>query len=224
MAEEEKTVEELQAELDAANVKVKEFRENNISLKTSLEAFEGVDVEEYRKMKGEADALEKQELLKSGDVEAILAKERAESDKRIEALNTRIAELDGTIVKMTVTDRLKIAASKVGARTEAIDDLVSSVGSDWELRDGVPVHVRLGEIVLSEKNAGQNMEMEEYFSAVATSKPFYFGESTGGGGEQSFERGDGVRVIENTAENLGKYSKEIREGKVKVATLQSEAA
>jgi hypothetical protein len=162
-------------------------------------------------------------LIASGDVEALIAKERADADKRIEALNGRVSELTGTITAMTVTDRLKAAAGDVGARAEAIDDLVRSVGGEWELRDGVPVHVKNGEVILSAKNAGENMGMPEFFSGVAVAKPFYFGGSHGAEGEEGKKRGDGVQVVTNTPENLGKYSKEIREGKVIVESLQSQA-
>jgi len=215
---------QMKLDIEATNVKIKEFRDTNINLKQALETFDGVDVDEYKRFKVEADAVEKQELLKSGDVEAILAKEKADADKRIEALNLKISELDGTITTMTVTDRLKAAAGEVGARAEAIDDLVRVVGGEWELRDGEAVHLKNGEVVLSPSRAGENMDMKEYFAAVAISKPFYFGASNGADGEQARVQSDGVRIIANTPENLGTYSKEIREGKVVVQSLQSQVA
>ena len=84
-------------ELDEAVEKIKkledqvsEFRGRNIEQARTLDEFEGINPDEVRALLQQKKDLETQELIKSGDVEEALEKQRAaltaDFDKRFQAL------------------------------------------------------------------------------------------------------------------------------------------
>ena len=94
-----------------------------------------------------------------------------------------------------------------------MDDVVRLASGNWELREGTPMLVQNGEVVLSKEKPGEPMAMGEYFKSMLHEKPFYFQTSAGsGGGSQTNARG--VKVIPNDPISIGQYAEEIRKGEV----------
>jgi len=206
------------------NDRIKEFRENNISLKkqaeelqTKLKNYDGVDPEKYRELTELERQKRDKELIEKGDVETLLnerlASERTTYQKQLDAINTELTKTRGELVATKVTDTLKTAAANAGVRPEAMDDVVRLASGNWELREGTPTLVQNGEVVLSKEKPGEPMAMGEYFKSMLHEKPFYFQTSAGsGGGSQTNARG--VKVIPNDPISIGQYAEEIRKGEV----------
>jgi predicted RNase H-like nuclease (RuvC/YqgF family) len=221
------TIEEAQEEIKDLKVKVNEFRDNNIKLKEQIEAFDGIDADKVKELLATQKDVETKELIKAGDVEAALEKQKealtADFDKRLSAVQEESAGLRGDLHTLQVTDKLKDAALEAGAREDAVPDLVKSAASDWQLKDGQPVYIVNDQIQLSKTDAGENMGMEEYFKGLATSKPFFFNGSGGAGGEEDKGKRKGApRVIPRS--EMGKYTKEIKAGEVVVEGYEPVAA
>ena len=209
-----------------AGERVQEFRTKNIDLiketndlREKLQQFDGVDVEVYKTLQAERDALETQELLKKGDVDALLTREReknqAEWNKRFEAVEGENKDLKTTLVKLKVTDELKSAAAAARVRPEALDDVVELASREWMLDNGAAVRKRGEEVVLSSANPGQNQSMGEYFEELARSKPFFFAASGGSGGQET--RPGGAKILRNpTPLQMGQLAEEIAPGEVEV--------
>lgn len=208
------------------NDRIKEFRENNISLKQQaetllekLKAFDGVDPAKYQELAELERQKRDKELIEKGEIDTLLT-ERLESAKntyqtQIDAIKAELDTTRGELVATKVTDTLKTAAANAGVRPEAMDDVVRLASGSWELRDGTPTLVQDGEVVLSKESAGDPMGMPEYFKSMLQEKPFYFQSSAGsGGGSQTNARG--VKVISNDPVLVGQYAEQIAKGEVVV--------
>jgi len=221
------TLEEAQEEIKDLKVKIGEFRDNNVKLKEQIEAFDGIDAAKVKELLATQKDVETKELIKAGDVEAALEKQKealtADFTKRFDALQAANNGLQGDLHTLQVTDKLKDAALEAGAREDAVPDLVKSAASDWQLKEGKPVYVVNEQIQLSKANAGENMGMAEYFEGLATSKPFFFNGSGGAGGEEDKGKRKGTpRTIPRS--EMGKYTKEIKAGEVQVEGYEPVAA
>jgi len=219
------TIEELEEQLTAAEAKVKEFRDNNITilrerdgLKDQLGGFEGIDAEKYRSMLSQQDQIERDELIKKGDVDELLKRDRdafaTDFTKRLDAVQTENESLKREIIGTKVTDELRKAATGAKVKGEAVDDLVKLAGSEWVLENGAAVRKTGDDVVLSTERPGENQTMPEYFAELAQSKPFYFEPSQGGGGQgQPGGGGGGVKVLLNpTPQEMGRNAEAIASG------------
>ncbi len=228
MADGDPTVESLTAELKEAKDRLSEFRDNNVKHKEALEKFEGIDVDEYRELKSAKDALERKELIKAGDVEtaidAALEKQKADFDKRLEAVQGENTTLQADLRTLRVTDRLKVAAADAGARSEAVEDLIKSVSDQFEIVDGELVHQSNGSPTLSKAKAGENMGPEEFFTEHAVSKPFFYGASGGGGGEETRKVTGSKRMISKEEFQSGRFNEQVKKGEVEVEGYQDAVA
>ena len=129
------------------NDRIKEFRENNISLKkqaeelqTKLKNYDGVDPEKYRELTELERQKRDKELIEKGDVETLLnerlASERTTYQKQLDAINTELTKTRGELVATKVTDTLKTAAANAGVRPEAMDDVVRLASGNWNCAKG----------------------------------------------------------------------------------------
>ena len=221
------TLEEAQEEIKDLKIKVGEFRDNNVKLKEQIEAFDGIDAAKVQDLLATQKDIETKELIKAGDVEAALGKQRealtVDCNKRFDALQAANTGLQDNLHTLQVTDKLKDAAILAGAREDAVPDLVKSAAGDWQLKDGMPVYVVNDQIQLSKTDAGESMGMGEYFEGLATSKPFFFNGSGGAGGEEDKGKRRGApRTIPRS--EMGKYTKEINAGEVLVEGYEPIAA
>ena len=150
--------------------RIQEFRNKNIevikeanALRLKLEAFGDLTPEAAQALREEKAQLERQELLKKGDVEALITKERerfsADWNKRLELVQAENANLQKTLIQLKVTDELKSAAAAAYVRPEAIPDVVELAAREWVLVDGVAVRKRGEETVFSKREPGKNQGM-----------------------------------------------------------------
>lgn len=206
----------LQCEGAVPKKRLDEFRQTNTELKTRLEAFDGIDPEEYAKM-----------LKERGDWEAGNAKTKEEIEEQVEkrtkALKEegekKIAELEAT----TATQRAKLeklqidaavidAATEIGLKTTAHDDIVSRARGTWKLdEDGKPVAMDGDEKLYGP--GGDPMSMAEWSAKLAKDAPHLFEENKGGGsggGGKGGGTGDEVNPWNEKTFNLTEQGKMLR--------------
>ncbi len=211
---------------DDTNDKIQEFRKTNIevmkerdALRKNLEAYGNLTPEEAKVLLDEKEQIERKELLKKGDVETLITRERerfaGEWNKKMEALEAKNSVLEKTVVQLKVIDELKNAATAALVRPDAIQDVVELSTREWVLDNGVAVRKRGQEVVLSSKEPGKNQSMGEYFLELAQQKPFYFQPSTGSDGRPT--SGHQGRVLRNpSAVELGRNAEAIEKGEIVV--------
>lgn len=218
-----------------AEDRLKEFRANNIALRQEtqtlkqqmeeaqgkLKAFEGVDVDEYTKLKGLQKQLENQELIKEGDLEKLLANTKEELKKeyggRIQALETKLKTTEDDLHRTRITDALTKSAVSAGVDPDVLEDAVFLASREWQLEEGKAVRKVDDEVVLSQDNAGKNQTMEEYWQEVSQKKPKFFLPSGGGGGRQpGGPGGNAPTVIPNDPVSIGANAEKIAKGEAVV--------
>ena len=158
-----------------------------------LKGYDGIDPEEYTRLKEEAEARDKKKMLDAGKVDELLEKQKAQleekSSKDIAALTAERDELSTLNRKLLLTDVLKAEALKNAAHETALGDIVSRADV-WQLQDGKPVAVDgEGTPILKE---GRHITMTEWLTDLQTSAPHLFKTSSGGGTPPGGGSGNGA--------------------------------
>lgn len=158
-------------------------RQARKDLDKRLAALKDVDPEEYRRLKDEADAKEREKLEKDADLKRLsdkmTAKEREFSEKE--------AKLLGEIRTMRLDDSLKAAAIAHGVHKDYLDDFVTVLKAR---------HVKLGDDlklqVLDADGDPSTLTLDDLMKDMKGKKPGYFeGSSSSGGGSQQHRGGGG---------------------------------
>lgn len=161
--------------------KLTEFRDSNRKLNADLKAaaeklkqFDGVDPDEYRKLKESGDdkpnpqatALQKR-------IEALEAAIRAENEQRV-AAEQRLAQTK-------IGDALRQAAQKIGVNPGMIDDVIQlpSIRSAWQLDAKGNVVAKDGDEVIYGKDGRAPITVEEFMQGRLHKG--YLQPSSGGG-------------------------------------------
>lgn len=208
------------------NDKIQEYRKKSIeamkerdALRKNIDAYGKLTPEEAKALLDEKEQIEHKELLKKGDVDTLITRERErfadEWNKKLEAIQAENVNLQKTVVQLKVIDELKNAATAALVRPEAIMDIVELATREWVLENGAAVRKRGQEVVLSGKEPGKNQSMSEYFLEIAQQKPFYFQPSSGSDGRPT--GGHAAKVLRNpTPVELGRNAEAVAKGEIVV--------
>jgi hypothetical protein len=189
-------------DLEAPN-KVKEFRTNNIALKQENEQLkaklEGIDVDEYQRLKAEAQKAEDQKKIDAGEIEALLNERtermRADLQAKIDSLQKAYDKmkadkesLDGRLSEVLIDSEITKAVSKVGVlKKDAMDLVLSLAKKTWVLEDGHPIAKKDGKPIYG-KDPSKQIDFDEWAQTVAMERPYLFESAEGlesrGGGER----------------------------------------
>jgi hypothetical protein len=167
--------------------KVREFRDTNIALAKQLEdltkKFSGVDLEAYGGMVEQQRKLRDKELIDSGKVEELFAERmapmRTAFEKDLGAAKEHSSKLQAQLETLLIDGAIRDAASKVGVRATAVDDVLLRGRQAFKLQDGKAVPMD-GDKMLYGKG-GDPMSVDEWVSGLADRAPHLFEPSQGGG-------------------------------------------
>jgi hypothetical protein len=193
------------------SVKVREMRDNNITLLKELEElrplkakYEGVDPDAARAA-----------LAKAADVEQMREKlaalESRPDPTKLEA--ELVAERDAHAATK-FRNQITTACLTAGVRDSAIDYVITSAEKIFAV-DGTTTEP-------SKQNPGTNLTISEWLQSLSQSSDFLFKPSRGGGAGPRSEthRLGAIRaqneLVNPTAQELGKHASEIASGKLKV--------
>lgn len=200
-------VDQLKADLAAANAKVGEFRTTNVDLLRKLDAlgpeiqkFSGLDADKVR-----ADLAEL-ETLRQRPVSA--------SPERIAELEAKVAAAEATAATTTLRAAVSDAFTKAGGRAEALDFVLSKARDVFTVADGQVIAA-----VFSPDRPGERLTVHEFIAAQTKAVPFAFQPSSGGGatGSTGFGGNGGVReIVDPTPAQLGQLGAELRAGTVRI--------
>lgn len=213
------------AEVAERDRKLNEFRDNNRKLNESvkerddkLKLFDGVDPEEYRKLKDGQKPPE--------GIEAIVAAAVAKANKPLHAqveqltADKKKSDEDAAKAKKDLADKeleglIRDAAIKFGVEDTAVEDFVARGKRLFSLDNGKPVARREGEDVYSKRDRSQLLTLAEWAEDQQVEAPHLFKPSRGGGADT---RGGGgkptKKIIVNGDDPLdvGRHLEEIAKG------------
>lgn len=200
-------VDQLKADLVAANAKVAEFRSTNIDLLKQLDAlgpvvqkFSGLDADKVRADLAELETLRRQPA--------------GASPERIAELEGKLAAAEAATATTTLRAAVSDAFTKAGGRAEALDFVLSKAQGLFTVADG-----QIVASVFSPDRPGERLTVHEFIAAQTKASPFVFHSSSGGGasGSTGFASGGGVReVVDPTPAQLGQLGAAIKAGTVRI--------
>jgi hypothetical protein len=167
--------------------KVKQFRQENVELRRKLEEMEaltaGIDVEEYRELKGKASKAREKHLSDKGDFEEIynqrLAPLKAEKERMEKELKTQLAQREAKLATLLIDNEIRAAAAKNGVRATAVDDVLLRGHSLFKLDGDKVVPMKSGQLIYGKD--GEPLGITEWIGGLASDAPHLFNESQGGG-------------------------------------------
>lgn len=136
--------------------------------------YEGLDPEEARAALELKRSLETQELVKKGDIETLLERERkklrGEADKIKGDYEARLSSTNAVLAKLLRDDAVTRAAVDAGVRKEALDDVLLHAGTALSVVDGKVVD-----------REGEAVDVSKWLKGLLDKKRHWLGDSTGGG-------------------------------------------
>ena len=214
------------SELDAANAKVIEFRNNNqalnakaTELETLKEKFKDVDPAEYERVKGELEEIKKKGITKPDDVttkiqEAVTAAVKPLSDKLADAELKRL-ESDTELQQSRLRSGLTTAALEGKALKKAVGWVVNSAMDVFELDATGTLKAKAGHF--SADKPAELISIGEWMTEQAKGDLSFAFETSRGGG--SGEPGGGTppntatQVVTRDPAELGKHLEDLASGK-----------
>jgi hypothetical protein len=182
-----------------AKEKLDKFRNNNTELmeevkklKEDLKPFDGVDVNLYHELKAKEQDLKDDKLVKKGDVEQI--RERATAaikedharqikakDDIIAEKDNKLAQLSGSLKKITIDNALLSEANQRGLKKGADRFLLATAERFWDLdADSKPVVKDDNGKIRYGKN-GDEMRPAEWLDEIQSQHSYLFEGNTGSG-------------------------------------------
>lgn len=217
----------LESQLNEVKSKLAEFRDTNITvlkdrdkLKKQLEAFDGIDTEEYKALKAEKESLGKLGVNNSTDlpkvIESFVAKAVNPLKQELETAKAEREQAKHELQAKAVDTKITEAAIKAGILPDVLSDVVERAHKIFKYVDGEVV-ARNGELPIYGKDGSKPLSIEEWIGKPAeTSLPKAFFQPSSGGGANggAGDRGAGAKVLSNPdAKTFGANLEDIATGK-----------
>lgn len=217
--------------LTAANAKIVEFRDKNISLLKEVDAlrplatkFDGIDPDEARAAVTKVRELGKKGIKDADDFEARVA---ATVENIVKPLREQITQsANETAAERRRADefllhsRIAETFTKAGGKAKAVDFVVDLAKQAFEVKDST-VAAKVGKF--SVDKPGETLTIDEWVTSILPKEhDFVFEPSKGGGAPPVKEKGPsspkpGQTLLKNpTPQQLGEYATDIAAGKVKI--------
>jgi hypothetical protein len=187
----------LQTEADPdAKKKVDEFRDNNVKLMKELDEMKkkygNIDPEKVKELEKMQQDIDDKKMLDVKGVDELVAQKTermrqdyedqiAELKKTIDAKSTELNKTAERLSEVLIDGEITKAATAIGGvRPGAMEDIIARGRRVWRLEEGKPVP-KEGDKILYGKDAKEIMTFDEWARVLATSAPFLFEPSSGGG-------------------------------------------
>lgn len=218
-------------ELQAANTKIVDFRNNNLALiaerdglKTALTPFEGLDAKEAREAIEARKALSDKGVKDPKDVTALVQAGIEAAMKpvtqQLEGIKSEREQAQRRADDLLLKDVIGGAFTKAGGEAEALEFMVGRARDVFEVKDGV-LKAKPGQF--SADKPGDPMSVSEWLTAQTKQAAFAFKSSNGGGanptakpGSSASTRGNVPVLLDPTPQDLGKHADSIRKGEMVV--------
>lgn len=160
-----------------------EFRNNNIALTNKLKSFEGLDIAEYQRLK----ALESK-MTTAPDQAAVekmvqerTAAMRTEYEAKIGEYEKNTGTMKSQLEVLVIDNAVRAAATKVGVRAEAMDDVLLRAKTIYKFENGQAIPYDSKGQPIYGKDGQTPMNPEEWAGSLKKTAPHLFPGSTGTG-------------------------------------------
>jgi len=219
------------ADLAAANARVVEFRDNNITLKRTVDELTplkdklaGVDIDAAKAALVQVEELKKKGITKPEDIATAITTAVnaavAPLTQQITSITTTAQEAQKRADAGTMRSTIQETFTKAGGVPEALDFVINKAAGVFIVEGG---NVKAAANQFSVDKPGEPLSITEWMTKLTKDASFAF-KGSGGGGANPLPAGGGgpIRpagqlVIKNpTPQQLGEHAADIRAGKMRV--------
>jgi hypothetical protein len=182
--------------------KLDEFRTNNRTLKTELDAlkvtYEGIDPQKAREMAEQAVKIREKKLIESGKVDDLITERtnamKVDHEKQLQTLTEQRDSVTARLEGLVIDGAIRDAAAKAGVRATATEDVLLRGRALFRLHDGKAIPMD-GDKPIYGKDGGP-MDIGEWVGSLTEKAPHLFEVSKGGGAREAIpSAGAGARRI-----------------------------
>jgi hypothetical protein len=164
--------------------RLNEFRDNNVRLQQQLEAFKDIDPAKAKELIA-MEAEIRSGKIKDGKTAEEIVNERTEAmrkahEKQVADLTKERDVTTQKLARLTIADAAVDAATKLGLRSTAREDLVARVTSTFQLKDGQPTALDSNGQPIFGKGA-EPLSIAEYVQDLTEKAAHLFEPSSGTG-------------------------------------------
>jgi hypothetical protein len=191
MSEEEDVKMYSEDEYNSVKGKLDEFRGNNVKLMKDMETlsakFDGIDVDGYKDMVKQQQAMKDKKLISEGKIDELLEERTKTMREKHNQELEKIQGLNGTLNKqletLVIDNAVRDSATKAGVVDTGIDDVLLRSQSVFSLEKGKAVpHDPNGNIIYGE-GTSEPMSVQEWVKGQMEVAPHLFKSSNGSGSE-----------------------------------------
>ena len=186
--------------LDKANDEAGHHRKSKKELKDQLAKFDGVDPEEFIKLKKHADDLEQERLKAEGKFDDALAAGLKEKDAEIESLKGLLGDSRTALSKQVIDNSVMVAIDGKAVNNEQV---LSLIRGNIKMEGDTPVVMKGEAPMLNE--SGEKVTVSEYATTFLTQNPHLVnpgGGGAGSGGNQGSQNQGGNSISRETYDTL----------------------
>lgn len=178
-------------EYNSVKGKLDEFRGNNVKLMKDMETlsakFDGIDVDGYKDMVKQQQAMKDKKLISEGKIDELLEERTKTMREKHNQELEKIQGLNGTLNKqletLVIDNAVRDSATKAGVVDTGIDDVLLRSQSVFSLKEGKAVpHDREGNVIYGE-GTSEPMSVNEWVKSQMEVAPHLFKSSNGSGSE-----------------------------------------
>ncbi len=171
--------------------KLDEFRGNNVKLMKDMETlsakFDGIDVDGYKEMVKNQQAMKDKKLISEGKIDELLEERTKTMREKHNQELEKIQRLNGTLNKqletLVIDNAVRDSATKAGVVDTGVDDVLLRSQSVFTLEKGKAVpHDPNGNIIYGE-GTSEPMSVQEWVKGQMEVAPHLFKSSNGSGSE-----------------------------------------
>lgn len=213
-----------EGELAQTKAKLAEFRDNNIrvmkendQLKEKLQGFDGINLEEYSRLKAEHEKLKQQGIGNSADLAKLFEQQIAKAVKplqdKLDAAEAKSREADLRLAQKAVDEHITRFAVKAGVDPDVLPDVLQRARQVFTFKDDAVVAMKGDLPIFSSERPDQPLGAEEWLSTLPKA---FFKPSAGGGAHGSDGNPAAKTLVRPDAVTIGKNLEDIASGKIAV--------
>ena len=214
--------------------KLDEFRNNNVAVMRERDElkqrFAGIDPDSVKTLLAEKARLEEEKLIKDGEVEKLVERrvQAAVGDweKRSIAAEQQVSSLTARMVETEIKRAAVEAATKLGLRGSAVQDLQARAEKTFKMVDGVAKALDAdGKTPVFGKDGVTPLNFDEWAARQVVEAPHLFESNAGGGavGNRSGGAGNGDNPWKKDTFNLTRQGQVFQKDPARARSLMAAA-
>lgn len=167
--------------------KLEEFRETNIRLMKDMEKFKDIDPVKYRELSETHRKIQEKEWIEKGEIDKVVEQRvnlmREDFTTKEKNLLTQNEAMSRQLESLLIDNEVRSAATKLGVRPTAVDDVLLRAKTVFKVKDGVATPMDSQGNTIYGKDGTNPMSVGDWVDSLKQSADHLFTPSNGGGAQ-----------------------------------------